>query len=451
MMTDHPVPCDSAWPDATRRLAAIVAHYTDMVYSTCRRVLGNEAEAADVAQETFFQFYRQADEITTSIGAWLHAVATRRAIDLVRQNASRRRREELYATEHVFGRVPDSWAEVEPLVDEALEALSDDQRELVVVHFLERRTLTELADDSGVSQPTMSRRMASALDALRAQLRARDVILGAGVLGVMLPHSTYAAPALVLEGLGKLALAHAATAAAAAGVTSVALGGGTQAAFAAPALALLAGVLWLVMPHAGPRPHAVETSAAPQTQPGPATEAALPSVAAPGAVPVPEAGRGTAGFSNSSPAAGTVAGGATAVSGPGGGTGNLARWTTSAEHRFARQFGGPGWRGWLAGSLGSTVTLLPGAVGTTAVTTSQRLYAAGSESRTPRLPPAWPAPPASLSQFSPRPASPPGLPGRRVFGWEAATALTWTNNPATPFALSVPFAPTAAVRNTARP
>jgi len=90
--TDNTREDGAAWPADADALAAVVARHADMVYSTCRRVLGNDAEAADVAQETFFQFYRQADEITTSVGAWLHQVATRRAIDLVRQNVSRRRR-----------------------------------------------------------------------------------------------------------------------------------------------------------------------------------------------------------------------------------------------------------------------------------------------------------------------------------------------------------------------
>jgi len=58
-------------------------------------------------------------------------------------------------------------------VDAALDALPDDQRELLVLHFLERRTMTDLASDHGVSQPTISRRVAAALDSLGAQLRAR--------------------------------------------------------------------------------------------------------------------------------------------------------------------------------------------------------------------------------------------------------------------------------------
>src|SRR5512140_705427 len=75
----------------------LLSRYADMVYSTCMRILRDEAQAADVTQETFFQLFKGANRITGSPGGWLHEVATRRAIDLVRQNISRRKREDSYA------------------------------------------------------------------------------------------------------------------------------------------------------------------------------------------------------------------------------------------------------------------------------------------------------------------------------------------------------------------
>lgn len=190
-------------------LATIMDRYADMVYSTCRRVLGDESQAADVVQETFFQFVKHAHRITGSLGSWLHQVATHRAVDLVRQNASRRRREEAYAAG--VSREPDTWETVEPQVDEALEDMPHELREVLVRHYLQRQSMTEIAADNGVSQSTISRRIAAGLELLREKLRARDVVLGASVLGAMLAASAQAAPAPVLHGLGKVVLAAAAT------------------------------------------------------------------------------------------------------------------------------------------------------------------------------------------------------------------------------------------------
>jgi hypothetical protein len=53
----------------------IMCRYADMVYTTSRRILGDEAQAADVSQETFFELAKKADGITGSLGSWLHKVA----------------------------------------------------------------------------------------------------------------------------------------------------------------------------------------------------------------------------------------------------------------------------------------------------------------------------------------------------------------------------------------
>src|SRR5437667_9260464 len=97
----------------------LMGRYADMVYTTSWRILGDQALAADAVQETFFQMVKDAHKITGSIGGWLHRVATRRAVDLVRQNVSRRNREQRYALEADCR--SNTWPEVDPAVDEALE------------------------------------------------------------------------------------------------------------------------------------------------------------------------------------------------------------------------------------------------------------------------------------------------------------------------------------------
>ena len=123
-----------------RAFSMITARYADFVYSTCRRILHNDAEAADAAQETFYQLVKDARSVNGSLLGWLHQVATRRAVDLIRQNSSRRRREQVYVEE--VETKASSWAEIEPVVDEAMEELPESYRELLVQHFLERQSMT---------------------------------------------------------------------------------------------------------------------------------------------------------------------------------------------------------------------------------------------------------------------------------------------------------------------
>ena len=237
-----------------------------MVYTTCRRVLGDEAQAADAAQETFFELAKKADGITGSLGSWLHKVATRRAVDLIRQNVSRRRREAVYAADALGD--ASSWSEVEPAVDEALEALAEDQQELLRRHFLQRRSTVQLAAEQGVSQPTISRRIAEALDGLRRNLRERGIQVGLVPLQTLLLHSHYVAPEALRISLGKLGLVTAAADSAwLLGAAAPATGVGIKALVAVATVAAVigtVGVAWYQR-HQGRSPSPARTSVAQQT------------------------------------------------------------------------------------------------------------------------------------------------------------------------------------------
>jgi len=68
----------------------LTARYAGLVYGTCLRVLGNPADAEDVAQECFLELARKAGAIRASLPGWLHALARSRAVDLARREATRR-------------------------------------------------------------------------------------------------------------------------------------------------------------------------------------------------------------------------------------------------------------------------------------------------------------------------------------------------------------------------
>jgi len=252
----------------------LMGRYADMVYTTCRRILGNEAQAADAVQETFFQLVRNADRITGSLGSWLHRVATRRAVDLIRQNISRRRREEWYALEADRG--SSTWAEVEPVVDEALEQLPEDLREVLMLHFLQGRSTIQIAAAQGVSQPTISRRMTEALVVLRQVLRERGIQAGLVPLQTVLLHSNHLAPEAVRCSLGKIALAKAVAANAAwfAAAPAPAAGWGVKAALTvAAALSIVATVHLARYERQQHRPAALSQPAAPSLPPNTAANA----------------------------------------------------------------------------------------------------------------------------------------------------------------------------------
>jgi RNA polymerase sigma factor (sigma-70 family) len=158
----------------------LAKRYQLMVLATCRRILRNETDAEDAAQETFLKFARNAGAIKSNIGAWLHAAAMGTSIDLIRRSESRRRVERRTAkhdshsesgSEHML------WREIEPMLDEAIANLDEADRDLIIARFLCNRSQRDIALEAGVSDGTIHRRTKRALIKLQNQLTARGLCI----------------------------------------------------------------------------------------------------------------------------------------------------------------------------------------------------------------------------------------------------------------------------------
>ena len=206
----------------------IVQRHAGLVYGACHRVLSDKDSAADAAQETFLQLLRNARTITGPVPVWLHRVATRKSIDIVRRDSSRRKREARYAAE-IPQRIT-KWQDLSRYVDEGLDDLDAQTRETLIQHFFQGCTTNDIAAKLGVSQPTVSRRIEAGVAQLRGKLRSRGIIVSAATFLALLGENVVqAAPAVVLQELGKIALVGGqAAAATGAGVTASASGSGAK-------------------------------------------------------------------------------------------------------------------------------------------------------------------------------------------------------------------------------
>jgi RNA polymerase sigma factor (sigma-70 family) len=213
----------------------VVRRHAGLVYGACLRILADRDRAADAVQDTFYQLLQNAENITGSVPAWLHRVATRKAIDVVRRDSSMRRRETEYAANKP--REVRKWQDISGYVDEGLSELDEETQETLIQHFFEGRSMVDIAADKGVSQPTVTRQIESGVEKLRERLRKRGIIVAIATLGGLLGENVVeAAPALVLKELGKMALMGGT---AASGVGSAAAASGTG---AKASVGVLAGV-----------------------------------------------------------------------------------------------------------------------------------------------------------------------------------------------------------------
>src|ERR1700685_4347757 len=103
--------------------AQIVQRYASFVYATCLRVIGDGSRAEDLSQETFFRLMRRPHEVRQNLGGWLHRTATHLALDALRSDSSRKRRESAYTRD--CDHDASSWAELSPCVDQALSELPE--------------------------------------------------------------------------------------------------------------------------------------------------------------------------------------------------------------------------------------------------------------------------------------------------------------------------------------
>jgi RNA polymerase sigma factor (sigma-70 family) len=190
--------------------AELVRRTSGMVYATCRRVLDDAQLAHDATQETFLQLVKDPRAVTGSVGAWLHRVATNKALDVARREGRLHRRQERAVR---FPVEVEQWSELSALIDEALAQLDEQPRALLVRHYLAGVGQAQLAAEHGCSQSTMSRRLVEAMESLRAQLRRLGVAVSVAVLasGLSTATAVEVPPALAAE-IGKMGLAAAAKA-----------------------------------------------------------------------------------------------------------------------------------------------------------------------------------------------------------------------------------------------
>ncbi|HLU48886.1 MAG TPA: sigma-70 family RNA polymerase sigma factor, partial [Planctomycetota bacterium] len=109
--------------DAFREL---VERYSGLVFATARRILRRVEATEDVTQECFLKLAGSSPPREMSLGAWLHRVATNLSISVLRSERARKRAEERWR--EIADRGERSWEEIEPLIDEAIEALPPAQR-----------------------------------------------------------------------------------------------------------------------------------------------------------------------------------------------------------------------------------------------------------------------------------------------------------------------------------
>lgn len=190
-----------------RGYEALVRRYSAMVYSRCRRTLG-DADADDATQAVFLVLARRREAACASpaLAAWLSKVCDNVVRNAKRDEERRRRAERAMpppspASEETT--VP--LHEVQSHLDACFTALPKVQRDAVRLHHLAGHTLAEVAAFQKTGESTVIYRLKCGLARLRKSLLARGVTLSAaGLLGFLQAEEVCVVPQSVLAHLNAL-------------------------------------------------------------------------------------------------------------------------------------------------------------------------------------------------------------------------------------------------------
>jgi RNA polymerase sigma factor (sigma-70 family) len=165
--------------DAFRTL---VDRYAALVYHVALRQLGNPQSAEEVTQGVFIALAQKAGKISrrTVLSGWLFRATRFAVLNLVRDENCRRSYEHEALTMQITSDSNEAdsvWEQILPHLDDALDRLSQSDRELVLIRFFGSKSYKEVAQVLGITEDTAKKRLSRAIEKLRAFFTRRGVVV----------------------------------------------------------------------------------------------------------------------------------------------------------------------------------------------------------------------------------------------------------------------------------
>ena len=151
---------------------ALMERFRERVWRVCWRLMGDEHDAQDAAQEVFVRLFFNRERFAgkSRYSTWLHGIAIRTCLALRRSRSRRRRREQSDSADGDGGSAVQTRADPRAPVDRQvdavhdlsrlLESLDEEDRALVLMKFAEGHEYDDLAEMFGTSAGALRMRVA---------------------------------------------------------------------------------------------------------------------------------------------------------------------------------------------------------------------------------------------------------------------------------------------------
>lgn len=189
--------------DDPAAFSALVDRHLGLVYATALRISGDPAAADDISQATFILLEEKADLLKPggSLASWLYQSAVFKARKHVTKERTRREKEAKgaeFMTPTPAETAENEWNEIRPLIDAALESLSEEDRGIMISRHLQQMSLKDAGSVLGISEDAAGKRVARAGARLRDWFESRGIRCTSDVLGGALGSFAMVSPPLPL-------------------------------------------------------------------------------------------------------------------------------------------------------------------------------------------------------------------------------------------------------------
>ncbi|MDB4985358.1 MAG: polymerase sigma factor RpoE [Myxococcaceae bacterium] len=169
--------------------SAFVLKYQERVFRLLLRMLGDRAEAEDLAQEVFISIFKAIDGFRgdSQLSTWVYRVAANHCRNRIKYLVRRRRQvtdgyeegdeQSFSISAHSRPEAPDQQLEArqtEALLQEGLLALDEEQRELIVLREVEHLSYDEIMAITGLPEGTVKSRLHRARASLREHIERHE-------------------------------------------------------------------------------------------------------------------------------------------------------------------------------------------------------------------------------------------------------------------------------------
>jgi len=154
----------------------LVSRWEKRVYNYLLRITGNREDSLDLTQDVFLKAYQNLTRLDNPerFAPWLYRIAHNEAYSMFRKRRPEADVDEIEPeavdTGIVVGGSPVFPIELSLAVEAALERLTADQREAVVLKIYQGFKFEEMADILGCPVSTIKSRLYTALELLKAEL-----------------------------------------------------------------------------------------------------------------------------------------------------------------------------------------------------------------------------------------------------------------------------------------